>query len=66
MVVLERGRWVAGDEFDHDFPLGSSHTRIFDTAFRRADPGDRALVEPTAWASLTAARRVGALRDSTR
>ncbi|MFD0900351.1 FAD-dependent oxidoreductase [Actinomadura sediminis] len=30
VVVLERGPWVASDEFDHDFLLGSSYTRIFD------------------------------------
>ncbi|HZN70155.1 MAG TPA: GMC family oxidoreductase [Micromonosporaceae bacterium] len=30
VVVLERGPWLAADEFDHDFQLGSSYTRIFD------------------------------------
>lgn len=30
VVVLERGPWLASDEFDHDFLLGSSYTRIFD------------------------------------
>ncbi|TDD64800.1 GMC family oxidoreductase [Actinomadura darangshiensis] len=30
VVMLERGPWVASDEFDHDFLLGSSYTRIFD------------------------------------
>jgi choline dehydrogenase-like flavoprotein len=30
VTVLERGPWVASDEFDHDFLLGSSYTRIFD------------------------------------
>jgi choline dehydrogenase-like flavoprotein len=30
VVVLERGPWVPSDEFDHDFKLGSSSTRIFD------------------------------------
>jgi len=30
VVVLERGPWVPSDEFDHDFKLGSSCTRIFD------------------------------------
>ncbi|MDL4820290.1 FAD-dependent oxidoreductase [Actinomadura opuntiae] len=30
VVLLERGPWVASDEFDHDFLLGSSYTRIFD------------------------------------
>ncbi|WP_143220736.1 carboxymuconolactone decarboxylase family protein [Actinomadura sp. CNU-125] len=36
------------------------------TAFRRTDPGDRALVELTAWAALTAARRIGALPNNAR
>ncbi|MFC0031644.1 GMC family oxidoreductase N-terminal domain-containing protein [Micromonospora chaiyaphumensis] len=30
VVVLERGPWLSGDEFDQDFELGSSYTRIFD------------------------------------
>lgn len=30
VVVLERGPWVPSDEFDHDFKLGTSSTRIFD------------------------------------
>jgi choline dehydrogenase-like flavoprotein len=30
VTVLERGPWVPSDEFDHDFLLGSSLTRIFD------------------------------------
>ncbi|MGE5826807.1 MAG: GMC family oxidoreductase N-terminal domain-containing protein [Micromonosporaceae bacterium] len=30
VVVLERGPWLKADEFDHDFQLGSSYTRIFD------------------------------------
>lgn len=30
VVVLERGPWLAADEFDHDFLLGKSQTRIFD------------------------------------
>ncbi|WP_412543678.1 GMC family oxidoreductase [Longispora sp. K20-0274] len=30
VVVLERGPWLSGDEFDHDFKLGSSYTRVFD------------------------------------
>jgi choline dehydrogenase-like flavoprotein len=30
VVVLERGPWLTADEFDHDFLLGSSYTRIFD------------------------------------
>jgi choline dehydrogenase-like flavoprotein len=30
VVVLERGPWLATDEFEHDFKLGSSSTRIFD------------------------------------
>lgn len=30
VLVLERGPWLAAEEFDHDFKLGSSYTRIFD------------------------------------
>ncbi|PWU48352.1 glucose-methanol-choline oxidoreductase [Micromonospora globispora] len=30
VVVLERGPWLTAEEFDHDFKLGSSYTRIFD------------------------------------
>ncbi|TDD35514.1 GMC family oxidoreductase [Actinomadura sp. KC06] len=30
VTVLERGPWLDGDDFDHDFKLGSSYTRIFD------------------------------------
>ncbi|MFG1891914.1 GMC family oxidoreductase N-terminal domain-containing protein [Micromonospora sp. NPDC049051] len=30
VVVLERGPWLSSEEFDHDFKLGSSYTRIFD------------------------------------
>jgi enediyne biosynthesis protein E9 len=30
VVVLERGPWLSSDEFDHDFNLGSSSTRVFD------------------------------------
>jgi enediyne biosynthesis protein E9 len=30
VVVLERGPWLASDEFEHDFMLGASYTRIFD------------------------------------
>lgn len=30
VVVLERGPWLQGEDFDHDFKLGSSYTRIFD------------------------------------
>jgi len=30
VVILERGPWVPSDEFDHDFKLGTSSTRIFD------------------------------------
>jgi enediyne biosynthesis protein E9 len=30
VVVLERGPWLTSDEFEHDFKLGSSSTRIFD------------------------------------
>ncbi|WP_433496280.1 GMC family oxidoreductase N-terminal domain-containing protein [Sphaerimonospora sp. CA-214678] len=30
VVVLERGPWLNSEEFEHDFKLGSSYTRIFD------------------------------------
>jgi choline dehydrogenase-like flavoprotein len=30
VVVLERGPWLSTEEFDHDFNLGTSNTRIFD------------------------------------
>ncbi|MFF0174080.1 GMC family oxidoreductase N-terminal domain-containing protein [Micromonospora profundi] len=30
VTVLERGPWLRGEEFDHDFLLGSSYTRVFD------------------------------------
>jgi enediyne biosynthesis protein E9 len=30
VVVLERGPWLSTEEFEHDFLLGSSSTRIFD------------------------------------
>ncbi|MFD6565104.1 GMC family oxidoreductase N-terminal domain-containing protein [Micromonospora profundi] len=30
VTVLERGPWLQGEEFDHDFLLGSSYTRVFD------------------------------------
>jgi enediyne biosynthesis protein E9 len=30
VVMLERGPWLRADEFDQDFQLGSSFTRIFD------------------------------------
>ncbi|MEU8266683.1 GMC family oxidoreductase [Sphaerisporangium sp. NPDC049002] len=30
VVVLERGPWLTGQDFDHDFKLGSSYTRAFD------------------------------------
>jgi enediyne biosynthesis protein E9 len=30
VVVLERGPWLEGKDFEHDFKLGSSYTRIFD------------------------------------
>ncbi|WP_027644963.1 GMC family oxidoreductase [Salinispora oceanensis] len=30
VVVLERGPWLTAPEFDHDFLLGTSSTRIFD------------------------------------
>jgi choline dehydrogenase-like flavoprotein len=30
VVVLERGPWLSADEFEHDFKLGTSSTRIFD------------------------------------
>jgi choline dehydrogenase-like flavoprotein len=30
VVVLERGPWLEGRDFDHDYLLGSSYTRVFD------------------------------------
>ncbi|MEU0565741.1 GMC family oxidoreductase [Nonomuraea sp. NPDC005983] len=30
VVILERGPWVETEEFEHDYKLGSSYTRIFD------------------------------------
>lgn len=30
VVVLERGPWLSGSDFDQDFLLGSSYTRVFD------------------------------------
>src|SRR4051794_19432714 len=30
VTVFERGPWLAADQFDHDFKLGSSYTRAFD------------------------------------
>jgi choline dehydrogenase-like flavoprotein len=30
VTVLERGPWLSSDEFEHDFMLGASFTRIFD------------------------------------
>lgn len=30
VTVLERGPWLTGQDFDHDFKLGSSYTRAFD------------------------------------
>jgi enediyne biosynthesis protein E9 len=30
VVVLERGPWLTGKDFEHDFLLGSSYTRVFD------------------------------------
>jgi enediyne biosynthesis protein E9 len=30
VVVLERGPWLKTEDFEHDFMLGSSYTRIFD------------------------------------
>jgi choline dehydrogenase-like flavoprotein len=30
VVILERGPWLAGEDFDHDFRFGSSSTRVFD------------------------------------
>ncbi|MEU8328806.1 GMC family oxidoreductase [Micromonospora sp. NPDC048839] len=30
VVVLERGPWLSGEDFQHDFKFGSSSTRIFD------------------------------------
>ncbi len=30
VVMLERGPWLNSEEFEHDYKLGSSYTRIFD------------------------------------
>jgi choline dehydrogenase-like flavoprotein len=30
VTVLERGPWLTADDFDHDYLLGSSYTRVFD------------------------------------
>lgn len=30
VTVLERGPWLESDEFEHDYKLGSSYTRVFD------------------------------------
>ncbi|MEV6304180.1 GMC family oxidoreductase [Actinoplanes sp. NPDC051861] len=30
VTVLERGPWLQSEEFEHDFLLGSSYTRVFD------------------------------------
>jgi enediyne biosynthesis protein E9 len=30
VVVLERGPWLTGDDFDQDYLLGKSYTRVFD------------------------------------
>jgi choline dehydrogenase-like flavoprotein len=30
VTILERGPWLTANDFDHDFELGSSFTRIFD------------------------------------
>ncbi|WNV84538.1 GMC family oxidoreductase [Umezawaea sp. Da 62-37] len=30
VVLLERGPWLSGPDFEHDFLLGSSYTRVFD------------------------------------
>jgi enediyne biosynthesis protein E9 len=30
VVVLERGPWLKGKDFDHDYLLGSSYTKVFD------------------------------------
>lgn len=30
VVMLERGPWLSGDDFDHDYLLGKSYTRVFD------------------------------------
>jgi choline dehydrogenase-like flavoprotein len=30
VVVLERGPWLEGKDFDHDYLLGKSYTRVFD------------------------------------
>jgi enediyne biosynthesis protein E9 len=30
VIVLERGPWLTGKDFDHDYLLGSSYTKVFD------------------------------------
>lgn len=30
VTILERGPWLEGKDFDHDYLLGSSYTRVFD------------------------------------
>ncbi|HKR52346.1 MAG TPA: GMC family oxidoreductase [Pseudonocardiaceae bacterium] len=30
VTVLERGPWLEGEDFEHDYLLGSSYTRVFD------------------------------------
>src|SRR5215204_4481036 len=30
VVVLERGPWLQGEDFDHDYLMGKSYTRAFD------------------------------------
>lgn len=30
VTVLERGPWLSGKDFDHDYLLGSSYTKVFD------------------------------------
>jgi choline dehydrogenase-like flavoprotein len=30
VVVLERGPWLSGEDFDHDFKFGSASTRVFE------------------------------------
>ncbi len=30
VVMLERGPWLTGEDFDHDYLLGKSYTRVFD------------------------------------
>ena len=34
VTVLERGPWLTGKDFDHDYLLGSSYTRVYDEPSR--------------------------------